>query len=159
MAGLIDLERTGRILGICGQSVDDHAAGKTRARLLDRHFEIDELAGSGGGIVRSGDGDAIDEDHAQVAVLGATRGGDVGLPAGRERLLDGAVGDLEVELQTDLGAVLDEGFCVGLRRQQRADHRQRYYAHQALCSHEFLRCHGQSTAWHFQLPHAQSPKT
>src|SRR5579871_5077656 len=50
------------------------------------HLDDDKLARALGGAVRPVHVDAVDEDHAQIAILGAARGGHIGIPAGREHL-------------------------------------------------------------------------
>jgi len=100
--------------------VDQHLGDRGAAGLLDRDGEIDHLPGSGRGAVGSRDRDAVDEDHAQIGVLGGAGGRDRGLGAGRKHRLEGGIRNMEVELHAGFRALLHQG--LGMR--QRAPRQQ-----------------------------------
>ena len=79
---------------------------------FDRDREVDELVRSrlGRAAVLIGDIDPIDENHAQVAVLGRARCRDVRLKARRQEFFQSRVRHHEIELHARFGAVLDKGF-------------------------------------------------
>ena len=83
--------------------------------VFDGGGEVDEAVGAfAEGLAVGGvDGDAIDEDEAEVAIFGGALGGGVGGEAFGEEGFQGGVGDLEVELEAGLGAGLYGGLGVG----------------------------------------------
>ena len=109
---LVDPERSGRLLGIAGQPVDEHLGDRCGGGLLDRDGEIDHLAGSDRRAVRRRDVDAVDEDHAQIGVLGGALGRDGGLGAGRQHRLESRIRNLEVELHAGFRALLQQGLRI-----------------------------------------------
>ena len=74
--------------GLVNQTVDDDLAGDIGAGLLYRNSKIDQASGRPRSrfAVTSDDAHAIDEDHAQIAILGRPRGGDHRFPARRQHL-------------------------------------------------------------------------
>ena len=111
---LVIAERAGRVFRVGGEPGDDHLADGGAPALLHRDGEIDEPARARRRAVRAGDVDAVDKDHAQIAVLGGALGGDVRLPARRQEFAQRRVRHHEIELHPEFGIVLDER--LGLRR-------------------------------------------
>jgi len=62
-------------------------------------LEIDQLAGALGSAVGPGNVAAVDEDHAQIAVLGPAEVATSVSPARRQKGLERRIRDHEVELQ------------------------------------------------------------
>ncbi len=121
---LVVAERPRRVLGIRGQPGNDHLAGIVAAALLHGRGQVNDPVRSDRGAVRAGDVDAVDEDHAQIAVLGGALGRHIGLPAGRQEFAQCRIGHDEIELHAVFRAVLDEGFrpCLGHRPRGRRKH-------------------------------------
>ena len=74
-----------------GGSYAEQTLRRCAAGILHGHGQVDHLARAGGFAVAGIDGDAVDEDHTQVAVGGRTSRGDVEVPAGGQEFLDGGV--------------------------------------------------------------------
>ena len=107
-------EGAGCVGGIFGEAADDELDGGAGG-VFDGGDEVDEAVGAfaEGLAVGAVDGDAIDEDEAEVAVFGGALGGGVGGEAFGEEGFEGGVGDLEVDLEAGLGAGLYEGLGLG----------------------------------------------
>ena len=104
-------ERTRRIGGVFSQSAN-HQLNVRPLRILHRggqkHEAVGALAqGRALGIV---DGDAVDEDHSQVAVFGRAFGGGRGCPARGQEGLERRVGHREVQLEAGLVTLFDQRF-------------------------------------------------
>ena len=117
-------EGAGASADVFGEAADDQldvGAGG----VFDGGHEVDEAIGAfaEGFGVGAVNGDAVDEDEAEVAILGGALGGGVGGETFGEEGLEGGVGDFEVELEAGFGAGLDEG--LRLRRQVRCRERGR----------------------------------
>ena len=107
-------EGAGCVGWIFGEAADDELDCGSGG-VFDGGDEIDEAVGAfaEGLAVGAVDGDAVDEDDAEVAVFGGALGGGVGGEAVGEEGFEGGVGDLEVELEAGLGAGLYEGLGLG----------------------------------------------
>jgi hypothetical protein len=92
---------------------DHHLAGYFAAGLLDRRGEIDELVRAVGRAVLNVDVDAIDKNHAHVAVFRRAGGCDREFPSDRQQFLQRFLGHCEIELHANLCALLDK--CLGVR--------------------------------------------